>query len=238
MKKIALMLCVIGLAVGITACKGSDVASGEESAQESSDISNDSVITEESIEESTEEESEEQEVIINDIGQDSAEMLIMENLDASVYSVEPDSTEFVADEEEYYIFTLYENGEALDLGVAVNKSSGNLYSYDFEENLGDISEIPAFSGNAELLDFDGTFIKDGVSLVFRPSDTNSFEFSFLVNDEEKLLGVARIDGNTATFDNGSDFVLTFTRSSDEVTVTETGTNSYDVEFAGTYTASE
>ena len=60
----------------------------------------------------------------------------------------------------------------------------------------------------------------------------------IVDDEEKLLGVARIDGNTATFDDGSGFVITFTRSATDITVTETGTNTFGVDFAGTYVASE
>lgn len=109
--------------------------------------------------------------------------------------------------------------------VAIDLISGDRYNYSDDGKLGDYSEFALYdAGTDAIMDWNGVFRNGDLSVELMQGDSNSFEFEF----SDDTAGVARIRGNTATYNDGE---LTFLYR-DDGTLTIGGTLT---ELAGTYT---
>lgn len=221
MKKLVMMFCILSLSIGMTACSGK-TTNKENGGEQSLDNST--------------------EIIKNDIGPESAKMLILEQLDQNTYSVEPQSTDKEIAGVKYYAFTVFKQNQAMNSTILVDKFSGELYACDASGNLMPFSESEFASGTlANSGDFSGTFFNEKGTVLLEPADDTSFEFNFTMKSDggnESISGVARVEGNQATYVEENGFSLTFLLSDGKLTVTESGTNHYPVSAAGIYSSTE
>lgn len=108
--------------------------------------------------------------------------------------------------------------------VAIDLVSGDRYNYLDEGTLGDYSEFSLYDASVDAIkDWNGVFRNGDLTVELMQGDSNSFEFQF----SDDTAGVARIRGNTATYNDGE---LTFLYSDDDM-LTIGGTLT---ELAGTY----
>ena len=109
--------------------------------------------------------------------------------------------------------------------VAIDLVSGDRYNYSDDGKLGDYSEFPLYNAGADaIMDWNGVFRNGGLTVELMQGDSSSFEFRF----SDDTAGVARIRGNTASYNDGE---LTFLYG-DDGTLTIGGKLT---ELAGAYT---
>lgn len=109
--------------------------------------------------------------------------------------------------------------------VAVDVESGDRYNYGEDGKLGEYSDFPLYNPSSDAVcDWNGVFQNGGLSVELMQADTTSFEFEF----SDDTAGVARVKGNTASYNDGA---LTFTYR-DDGSIEIGGSLK---ELAGTYT---
>jgi hypothetical protein len=217
MRKLTTVLLVMMTIIAITGCSSKNAYDGE-STSESVQVDN--------VKDSGE---------IIEIDENSAEQLVSERLDTTQYSVKKDS-DLTVDDINYYIFNVFDGETQLTMGVAVNKISGELFTYTEDKTIAPYSEFTLYDeSNDVTVQWDGTFYSDNTSLELLPADANSFEFTLInTSGTDTLTGVAQISGNEATFEDEDGYTIIFIKEDDTITLTESGTNSNNTEFQGIY----
>lgn len=124
----------------------------------------------------------------------------------------------------YKIFDV-SNPDGKKIGaVAIDLTSGDRYNYTDDGKLTDYSQFALYDAATDAIcDWNGTFQNGDLTVELMQGDPTSFEFQF----SDDTAGVARIQGNTASYNDGE---LTFAYG-DDGSVRIGGTIS---ELAGTY----
>ncbi len=167
------------------------------------------------------------------IKESDALQLISERVDFEKYKVELTNENLEEKEQSYYLFSVSEDTIAFEPSVAVNKESGELFSYYEDGTLEPYDN--RYSQNPDSfikVSWNGVYEKknDAASTVsLSQSDDSSFEFTASCKENE-LFGVARIDGDSAKYDDGNGTVIRFEMSGNTLTLSDSkGT------FTGEYT---
>ncbi|WP_099468583.1 hypothetical protein [Konateibacter massiliensis] len=173
---------------------------------------------------------------ISEIDEKSAQQLVSERLDTTVYSVEKED-DITVDEQNYYVFKVLQDGNALSMGVAVNKVSGELFAYKEDKTIAPYSEFTLYDESQDSqVNWDDTYESETASLVLLPADANSFEFTLTSKEGNfSVTGVAQAEGKEAVYEEESGYKVTFTNEGDSITVAENTANASGVSFDGTYT---
>ncbi len=159
------------------------------------------------------------------LGQSDADILMREALDGTECSMEYRDKKGI-DSQNYYIYTVKDSAGNEISSLAVNASSGEVSVYDGKEKkLKDFSDFE-YSGKSAAagseIDWDGVFVNGGNEVTLLPADESSFEFTFRENGSEGLVGVARAEGASASFEGESGTVSFQMGDDGKLQVTETG----------------
>lgn len=172
---------------------------------------------------------------IIEIDEKSAAQLVSERLDTTKYSVEKED-EITVDGNNYYVFKILEEGNALAMGVAVDKVSGELFAYKEDKTVAPYNEFTLYDESKDVeINWDGTYNSDTATLELMPADGNSFEFTLIDKESNtSFSGVAQASGNEANYDENG-YTITFVNENASIMVNENGTSSLEISFQGTYT---
>lgn len=181
--------------------------------------------------------------------QEDARSIIESKLDLNIYSINLLSKDVVVDQKQYFSFQVKANDKVITPSLVVNKVSGEIYCYNEDGSISDYSNFPLYNPAVDAVcDWNGIFKrldKDGISkgkITLAQGDSNSFEFTLDVNYEGKstdYFGIAKIQGNTATYKDNSGFTLSFVMNEKELSITESGQNPFTKGlFEGTYKLSQ
>ncbi len=195
---------------------------------------------------STDSSSEDEELLLT---ADEARMLIEEKIDMRIYAVTLLSDSLSINGNDYYQFVVSEQAMAIEPTLIVNKYDGTITCLAADGAITSYSTYPLYNPLTDAVcDWNGIYKRHisqsetNATLLMAQGDSTSFEFCIdSINNSlnmGQLYGVATIQGNTATFNDGAGFLLIFTMTSDGLTVTESGINIYaghNVTFNGDYT---
>lgn len=182
---------------------------------------------------------------------EDAKAIVEQGLDLNIYTVSLLSDQVLVNDIGYYTFLVKQKNVVLEPVLAVKKTTGELFSFYNDGTLGDVSELNIYHANQDTVcDWNGDYFRynnlqesDG-EIHLSQGDATSFEFSIFAMyhlNIGELSGIARINGNTASYDDGNGFSLAFLMNDGELIITENGENVYagfNVTFDGTYTLSE
>lgn len=73
---------------------------------------------------------------------DEAEKKLKENIDTSIYTYELTNADLAIDGNDYFLYTIFEQGKAMEPNIAVERITGTLYVYDSDGNVTTFSRFP------------------------------------------------------------------------------------------------
>jgi len=153
------------------------------------------------------------------LSEDDAFNLISEKIDEDLYNIELMDKDFIYLDQQYYIYSIYNNNKKITPDIAVNIYSGEILCCTETGEIVPYSEFPLYDPTLDAqCDWNGTFenvidSKTKVQIELAQSDKNSFEFTVNVDDGqtslEILFAFAKINGNTAKYEHQHGLILNF-----------------------------
>lgn len=175
-------------------------------------------------------------VLALEIEEETAKQLVSERLNTEVYSVEANG-ETEENGESYYVFKVLEGETELSMGVAVNKTSGELYAYKEDKTIAPYEEFTLYDEEKDaVINWEGEFESDKAVIKLIPADEGSFEFQILKTKEDSepvLIGVAMADGNKAVYESDGK-VIEFELNEELLTLTDKSTDKLELDINGNF----
>lgn len=177
-----------------------------------------------------------------EIGEASARSLIEEKI-GNEYKIEltgtyTDETAKKIDEKaenneikyQYYLFSVSKENEPLVKELAVNKLSGEVFSYDVENKIQDYSQFPLYDENKDKkIKWEGRFLNDKNIIEILPIDNNSFEFHITDADSKKeILVLAAFAQQNKAECKDNDYTIYFELNDNKLTVSEDDKSKFEI----------